>query len=88
MKKAEMIKAVAEKTGVAQVTVDNVIKAFGDVVLEVIAKDDSVKFADVCTFKGVDKPARTARNPLTGETINVPAKTGYPKATFTKTAKE
>ena len=88
MTKVETIKAVAERTGITQKDVDIVITGFGEVVLEAIAKNDSVKFANVCTFKGVDKPARTARNPRTGETINIPAKSGQPKAVFTKIAKE
>lgn len=89
MKKNEFVKAIAEKVdGMSQKDITAVIDAMSDVILDVIANNDSVKLGEVCTFKGVDRPARTAHNPRTGETIKVPAKSGYPKATFTKTAKE
>lgn len=88
MKKAEFIKEIAERVDTTQKMVDEVINAAGEVILDAIARNDSVKFANVCTFSGVDKPERDARNPRTGEVIHVPAKSGYPKAKFTKAAKE
>lgn len=88
MKKNDFVTAIAEKANVTKKDVDAVIGAMSDVILDVIAQNDSVKLGDVCTFKGVDRPARTARNPRTGETINVPARAGYPKVVFSKAAKE
>lgn len=88
MKKAEFIKEIANRCGATQKAVNEVIEATGEVILDVIANNDSVKFANVCTFKGVSKDARIARNPRTGESVNVPARDGYPKCSFTKTAKE
>ena len=87
MVKSDSIRAVADRSGVTQKDVRVVMECMSDVVLDVIAREDSVKFGEVCTFSGVTKAARTARNPKTGETVDVPAKSGYPKCKFTKTAK-
>lgn len=87
MVKKEFITAVAEKSGMSKKDVDTVVDAISDVILEVIAKEDSVKLGNVCTFSGITKEARVGRNPSNGETINIPEKHGYPKAKFTKTAK-
>ena len=88
MTKSELLKKAAEMAEVSQKEVDTVIGALSDIIMEVIANNDSVKFGEICTFKGIDKPARSCRNPKTGETINVPAKSGQPKAVFTKKCKE
>jgi len=88
MTKKEFVNATADKAGVKAKEVENIMDAMSDIILDAISKNDSVKFGDVCTFKGVDKPARTARNPKTGDTIQIPAKSGQPKAVFTKAAKE
>lgn len=88
MKKTELIAAIAEKTGATKKATEEFLNATSEVILEVIAKEDSVKLGDVCTFSGVTKEAHKARNPLTGETIDVPEKHGYPKCKFSKVAKE
>lgn len=92
MKKSEMINAVAAKSGASKQEVEAVINAFGEVVMEVIANEDSVKFANVGTFSGYTKVTndRTGRNPATGETITIKGKTqkGYPKFKPSKAAKE
>lgn len=87
MVKKEFITAVAEKTGMSKKDVDTVVNAVSEVILEVIAKEDSVKLGNVCTFKGVTKEARVGRNPMNGEPVNIPEKHGYPKVKFTKAAK-
>lgn len=88
MKKNEFVAAIAEKTGFTKKDVDAFIKSASDVILEVIANEDSVKFGDVCSFKGITRDARQARNPKDGSVIHVPEKHGYPKAVFTKNAKD
>lgn len=87
MVKSDFIRAVADRSGVTQKDVRVIMECMSDVILEVIAREDSVKFGEVCTFTGVTKDARTARNPKTGEEVSVPERHGYPKCKFTKTAK-
>ena len=89
MTKSDFIKAIAERSELTQKDIKIMLDAMSDVLLfDVIAKEDSVKLGNVCTISGVTRPARTARNPMTGEAIEVPEKRGYPKCKFTKAAKE
>ena len=43
-------------------------------IVDAIASGDGVRLMGLGTFTVEDKPAHVARNPRTGETINVPAK--------------
>ena len=88
MKKNELINELSVTSGLKKKDVEKVMEALNDVLLSAIADNDSVKIGNVVTIRGVDRPARTVNNPRTGEKITVPARTGYPKATFTKVAKE
>lgn len=74
MTKAELVTAIAEKTGVAQSGVEDVLKALEDVVTESVAKGgDKIALPGFLSFERTRRAARTARNPQTGATINVPA---------------
>lgn len=74
MTKAELVAAIAEKSGVAQSGVDDVLKAFEDVITESVAKGgDKVSLPGFVSFERTRRAARTARNPQTGATIQVPA---------------
>lgn len=90
MVKKDFVNAIADKleNEITKKEIEQVVNAMSEVVLEVIAKEDSVKFGEVCTFSGVTRPARVSRNPSTGEAVNVPEKHGYPKIKFSKRAKE
>ncbi len=74
MTKAELVAAIAEKSGVAQSGVDDVLKALEDVITESVAKGgDKVSLPGFVSFERTRRAARTARNPQTGATIQVPA---------------
>lgn len=64
------------------------LNAFSDVIRDIISKNEQVRFGNIGTFSGIERAARTARNPSTGGTIEVPARSGYPKFKFSKTAKD
>lgn len=87
MNRTEFVKAVATVTGYTQKEVKAVIEAAQTVAYEAMAKKEEVKLFDGLTLVGVHKDATTARNPMTGEEIQVPAKT-VPKAKFGKAAKD
>ena len=87
MTKNEMYTKIAEASGVSKANVEEVIKALSDELLEVIANNDSFKLGEVVTIKGIEKPARTCRNPRTGEIIELPVRPGTPKAVFSKKVK-
>lgn len=74
MTKADLVAAIAEKTGVPQSGVDEVLKALEEVVTESVAKGgDKVSLPGFVSFERTRRAARTGRNPQTGEPINVPA---------------
>ncbi|WP_432506179.1 HU family DNA-binding protein [Kineococcus arenarius] len=76
MNRSELITAVAERSGVSQTDADAVIGAFGDVLLEAVAKGDTVKLPGLMTVERVERAARTGRNPRTGETLEIAASFG------------
>ena len=87
MTKVELVKAVATETGFTQKDVKTVLEATGKVAYAEMAKQEEVKLFDGLTLMGVYKEAGIARNPLTGESVDVPAKV-MPKAKFGKAAKD
>ena len=87
MTKVELVKAVATETGFTQKDVKTVLEATGKVAYAEMAKQEEVKLFDGLTLMGVIKEAGIARNPLTGESVDVPAKV-MPKAKFGKAAKD
>lgn len=74
MKKTELVKALVEKSGHDKKTVESVLNTLDEIVRSETAAGNSVVLGTLGTFKVTDKPARTARNPKTGESVNVAAK--------------
>lgn len=75
MNKAEFIAAVAEKTTLKRKDVEAMFNGFWDVVSEQLAKGESVNFVGIGSFATKQRPARSGRNPLTGKTLEIAAKT-------------
>jgi DNA-binding protein HU-beta len=76
MNRSELIAALSDRASVARKDVDAVLTAFADTVGEVVAKgDEKVTIPGFLTFERTHRSARTARNPQTGDPIQIPA--GY-----------
>ena len=75
MNKSELVAALAEKAGLSKKDAEKSISAFVDVVSGALADGDKLQLVGFGTFLVKDRPARTARNPRTGEEIQIPA--GY-----------
>lgn len=73
MTKAELVASIATKAEVSQAAADKMVSAFVETVKESLAKGESIQLVGFGTFEVRDRAARTARNPRTGETVNVPA---------------
>ena len=75
MNKAEMADRLAARTGlskaVARDGVDGVFAANGDA----LAKGEEVRIVGFGTFGTRSRPARTGRNPTTGEAVSILAST-------------
>ncbi len=87
MKKAEFIEVLANEMSTTKVETKKFLDALDTVVLNAIAKEDSVPFGFGKIY-GVTTSPRVARNPRTGETINIPEKHGQPRYKASARAKE
>lgn len=72
MNKTELVKVVAEKADLTQAVAADAVNAVVDAIVESLAAGDEVAILGFGSFKVADRPARTARNPQTGETVEVP----------------
>lgn len=73
MKKAEIIEALANKTGLTKADVTRVYESTFELFKEELGKGNDVAVAGFGTFKVSERAARTCRNPKTGDPIQVEA---------------
>ncbi len=73
MNRRELVAAVAAHTGLEPRDVDKVLRGTTEVIEAVAAKGEPVTISGFAKFARVDRPARMARNPATGEPIRVKA---------------
>ena len=73
MNKAELVAAIAEKTGLKKNEAEKALKAFSDVVAEELANGGKVQLVGFGTFEVVERPAREGRNPQTNKTMTIAA---------------
>jgi DNA-binding protein HU-beta len=73
MTKADIIAALADKTGSTKKTAADFYDALVEVVTEQVGAGEEVKMSGIGNFKVVDRPARKGRNPKTGASIMIPA---------------
>ncbi len=75
MNKGTAVDYIAGKTGLTKKAVSDVLEAFMDAVMSTVKKGDSVTLTGFGTFKPSKRKARTGRNPQTGASIKIPART-------------
>ena len=73
MNKAELVAAVAAKTGDTKKNTEEVVNAFVDVVTASLKKGEKVQLVGFGSFEVKKRAARKGRNPQTGEEIKIPA---------------
>ncbi len=73
MNRKELVNAVAAHTGMEPREVDKAMKGLTEVIEAVAAKGEQVTISGFAKFARVDRPARMARNPATGEPVKVKA---------------
>lgn len=74
MNKAELVSAMAEKAGLTNAQAKKALDAMMDATVDTLKKGDKLTLIGFGTFSVNDKPARTGRNPRTGEMIKIDAK--------------
>ena len=73
MKKAELIAAIAAKTGETKKSAEETVNAFVSVVTDSLKKGDKVQLVGFGSFEVRKRAARKGRNPQTKEEIKIPA---------------
>ena len=73
MNKADLIAAIAAKTGDTKKVAEASVNAFVDVVTEALTKGDKVQLVGFGSFEVRKRAARKGRNPQTKEEIKIPA---------------
>lgn len=75
MTKSQAATALAEKTGLSKKDVTGVLSALHELALKEVKKNGEFTVADLGKLVKVKRKARMGRNPATGETIKIKAKT-------------
>ncbi len=73
MNKAELIAAIAAKTGDTKKGAEASVNAFVDVITEALVEGDKVQLVGFGSFEVRKRAARKGRNPQTKEEIKIPA---------------
>jgi len=73
MNKADLSDLLHEYLGGTKVQADGAVQLMIDTITDSLRKGEDVSIAGLGIFKVTHRKARTARNPRTGEPIDVPA---------------
>lgn len=73
MNRAELVEAIAAKTGDSKKATDEALRAFVDVVTDALVKGDKVQLVGFGTFETRSRAARKGHNPQTKAEIKIPA---------------
>jgi len=87
MTRTQFIEALAQQAGVDKKQAKAFLEAFTAVVERSMVAHDEIPLAGLGKFKVSDRKARVGRNPLTGEPVQIPAKTVV-KFTIARALKE
>lgn len=74
MTKNELVRELAEEFEIPRKQVGELVEAMLDKITDILKGGDKVQLTPFGQFKIRDRAARVARNPQTGEPVNVPAK--------------
>jgi DNA-binding protein HU-beta len=69
MTKAELVAAIADKTGLNRHQAKDALEAMLETVTGSLKKNEAVRLVGFGTFKPVQRAAGMARNPRTGESV-------------------
>lgn len=74
MNRTELIERIASDADISKAEAGRALESVTEAIARALTKGDTVQIAGFGTFSAKKLPARTGRNPRTGEAINVPAK--------------
>ena len=73
MNKSELVVALAQKAELSKKDAEKAVISFVELVTETLKAGDKVQLVGFGTFESKARPARTARNPRTGEELKIAA---------------
>ena len=73
MNKGELVAALAAKTEMTKKESEAALNGILDVIAENLVKGEKIQLVGFGTFETKTRPARTARNPRTGESVKIAA---------------
>ena len=75
MKMSDIADRVADRIGSSRPVAGNAVDAVFEAIGEALASGEEVRIVGFGTFGTRNRPARTGRNPRTGESLAIPAST-------------
>jgi len=75
MNKTELVDYISKSADLSKVQAEKALKGTLEGISETLKKGDKVSLIGFGTFSTARRDARTGRNPQTGKSINLPAKT-------------
>jgi len=73
--RGEIVSSIAATEDLSQVQVERVLSAYETAITKILAGGGEIRISSLGTFKTAKRAARTARNPQTGGTVKVKART-------------
>ena len=75
MNRSELERRVAERTGLGPSAAKDAVDAVFEVIAEALAGGEDARITGFGVFGTRERPARTGRNPRTGESVSIAAST-------------
>lgn len=75
MSKQQLVDMIAEKAGLTKADAARALEATTSSITDALRKGEKVALVGFGTFATSKRAARTGRNPKTGETVNIAART-------------
>jgi DNA-binding protein HU-beta len=72
--RSQLLNALAEANEWSRREADEFLTSFTDLITSTVATGEDVAISGFAKFRRIDRPARMARNPATGEQVRVAAK--------------
>jgi DNA-binding protein HU-beta len=72
--RSQLLNELAERNEMTRREADAVLSSLVEIITGTVASGEDVAISGFAKFRRIDRPARMARNPATGEMVKVPAK--------------
>src|SRR6188768_2667666 len=74
MTKKEIVKTISEEIGLTQLKTKEIVQKTFDAIVETLVEDGRIELRNFGVFEVKKRAARKARNPRTGQRVDVPEK--------------